>query len=56
MKKVIKLLNILFQLLILLIIIDQTMPQCGIRWRGTCNTYRRSQNTNQKMLKEIATT
>ena len=23
-------------LLIVLIIIDQTMTQCGIRWRGTC--------------------
>ena len=27
----------LLQLLIVLIIIDQSMSQCGIRWRGTCN-------------------
>ena len=33
-----KLLNFLFQLLILLIIIDRAMSQCGIRWRGTCDT------------------
>ena len=30
-------LKILFQLLILMIIIDRTISQCGIRWRGTCN-------------------
>ena len=34
---IIKLLKVLFQLLILMIIIDRTMSQCGIRWRGTCN-------------------
>ena len=33
----IKLLKVLFQLLILMIIIDRSMSQCGIRWRGTCN-------------------
>ena len=27
----------MLKLLILILIIDQTMPQCGIRWRGTCN-------------------
>ena len=27
----------MLKLLILMIIIDQTMSQCGIRWRGTCN-------------------
>ena len=27
----------MLKLLILIIIIDQTMSQCGIRWRGTCN-------------------
>ena len=37
MKNIIKLLKILYQLLILMIIIDRTMSQCGIRWRGTCN-------------------
>ena len=36
MKNSIKLLKVLYQLLIFLIIIDQTMSQCGIRWRGTC--------------------
>ena len=29
--------KILFPLLIVMIIIDRTMSQCGIRWRGTCN-------------------
>ena len=38
MKNIIKLLNVLFQVLILLIIIDRAMSQCGIRWRGTCDT------------------
>ena len=33
----IKLLKLLFQLLILMIIVDRSMSQCGIRWRGTCN-------------------
>ena len=33
----IKLLKVFFQLLILMIIIDRSMSQCGIRWRGTCN-------------------
>ena len=47
MKKVIKLLNILFQLLILLIIIDQTIQQCGIRWRGTCKTKSRGKRELQ---------
>ena len=42
MKNIIKLLNVLFQVLILLIIIDRTMSQCGIRWRGTCNTNRKT--------------
>ena len=37
MKNIIKLLKVLFQLLILMIIIDRSMSQCGIRWRGTCN-------------------
>ena len=27
----------MLKLLILMIIIDRTMLQCGIRWRGTCN-------------------
>ena len=43
MKNIIKLLNVLFQILILLIIIDRTMSQCGIRWRGTCNTNRKNE-------------
>ena len=38
MKNIKKLLNFLFQVLILLIIIDRSMSQCGIRWRGTCDT------------------
>ena len=38
MKNIIKLLNVLRQVLILLIIIDRAMSQCGIRWRGTCDT------------------
>ena len=38
MKNIKKLLNFLFQVLILLIIIDRVMTQCGIRWRGTCDT------------------
>ena len=38
MKNIKKLLNFLFQVLILLIIIDRAMSQCGIRWRGTCDT------------------
>ena len=33
----IKLLKVFFQLLIFMIIIDRSMSQCGIRWRGTCN-------------------
>ena len=37
MKNIIKLLKILFELLIFMIIIDRSMSQCGIRWRGTCN-------------------
>ena len=37
-----KLLNVLCQILILLIIIDRTMSQCGIRWRGTCDTNRKT--------------
>ena len=36
MKNIIKLLKVLYQLLIFMIIIDRTMSQCGIRWRGTC--------------------
>ena len=35
MKKIIKLVNALYQMLLLLIIIDRAMSQCGIRWRGT---------------------
>ena len=38
MKNIKKLLNFLFQVLIFLIIIDRAMSQCGIRWRGTCDT------------------
>ena len=38
MKNIKKLLNFLFQVLILLIIIDRSMSQCGIWWRGTCDT------------------
>ena len=38
MKNIKKLLNFLFHVLILLIIIDRSMSQCGIRWRGTCDT------------------
>ena len=38
MKNIIKLLNVLRQVLILLIIIDRAMSQCGIQWRGTCDT------------------
>ena len=37
MKNIIKLLKILFELLIFMIIIDRSISQCGIRWRGTCN-------------------
>ena len=28
----------IFKLLIFLLTIDRTMSQCGIRWRGTCDT------------------
>ena len=28
--------NILCQILVLLLILDQIMSQCGIRWRGSC--------------------
>ena len=38
MKNIIKLLKVICQVLIFLIIIDRTMSQCGIRWRGTCDT------------------
>ena len=38
MKTINKVLKFIFQLLILLIIIDRAMSQCGIRWRGTCDT------------------
>ena len=37
MKNIIKLLKVIFQVLILLIIVDRAMSQCGIRWRGTCD-------------------
>ena len=33
-----KLLKIIFELFILLLTIDHVMSQCGIRWRGTCDT------------------
>ena len=48
MKNIKKLLNFLFQVLILLIIIDRAMSQCGIRWRGTCDT--KSSATKRQML------
>ena len=32
------LIKLLYQVLVLLIIIDRIMTQCGIRWRGTCDT------------------
>ena len=38
MKNIVKLLNVLFQILLLLILIDRVVTQCGIRWRGTCDT------------------
>ena len=38
MKNIIKLVKVICQVLIFLILIDQTMSQCGIRWRGTCDT------------------
>ena len=38
MKNIIKLLKVICQVLIFLIIIGRTMSQCGIRWRGTCDT------------------
>ena len=38
MKNIIKLVKIICQVLIFLIIIDHAMSQCGIRWRGTCDT------------------
>ena len=37
MKNILKLLKVLYQLLIFIIIIDRSMSQCGIRWRGTCD-------------------
>ena len=47
MKNIKKLLNFLFQVLILLIIIDRAVSQCGIRWRGTCDT--KSSATKRQM-------
>ena len=38
MKNIIKLVKVICQLLIFLILIDHAMSQCGIRWRGTCDT------------------
>ena len=38
MKNIIKLVKVICQVLIFLILIDQAMSQCGIRWRGTCDT------------------
>ena len=36
--RLVQTIKIMLKLLILImIIIDQTMSQCGIRWRGTCN-------------------
>ena len=49
----IKLLKLLFQLLILMIIVDRSMSQCGIRWRGTCN--RRSKANDIKTVRDHKT-
>ena len=35
-QNIVKLSNAICQILILLLILDQIMSQCGIRWRGTC--------------------
>ena len=37
--------KVVCQILILLLILDQIMSQCGIRWRGTCG-YKSVTKTN----------
>ena len=39
-QNIVKLSNVLCQILILLLILDQIVSQCGIRWTGTCGYFK----------------
>ena len=43
---IVKLSNVICQIIILLLILDQIVSQCGIRWRGTCGYLKPVTKTN----------
>ena len=45
-QNIVKLSNAVCQILVLLLILDQIVSQCGIRWRGTCGCSKSVTKTN----------